>query len=118
MSEKVNQAERPILTDMSYDEFLTVIDNYVERSSRQSAEMSASTGMPRHASMAPRLTFFELLFENAKQRVEETIPLTGRIVNGELAFTLPPDREATIQTYNNQIVVGNKLLVINLETQQ
>ena len=102
MSEKVNQAKRPILTDMSYDEFLTVIDNYVERSSRQSAEMSAST-------------FFELLFENAKQRVEETIPLTGRIVNGELAFTLPPDREATIQTYNNQIVVGNKLLVINLD---
>ena len=48
MSEKVKQAERPILTDISYDEFLTVIDNYVERSSRQSAEMSASTGMPRH----------------------------------------------------------------------
>ena len=109
MSEKINQAERPILTDMSYDEFLTVIDNYVERSSRQSAEMSASTGMPA------RLTFFELLFENAKQRVEETIPLTGRIVNGELAFTLPPDREATIQTHNNQIVVGNKLLVIKLD---
>lgn len=91
-----------LLTDMSYEEFITVIDNFVDRSSRETAEMSAST-------------FFELLFENAKQRVQETIPLTGRIVNGELEFILPSDREATIQTRHNQIVVGDKLLVVSLE---
>lgn len=91
-----------VLTDMGYDAFQTLVDRYVERSSQQSGEMPAST-------------FFALLFEKAAQRVTETIEVTGRIVDGRLVLTPPAESEPGVQTYGNQILVGDRRIVVTLE---
>jgi hypothetical protein len=54
------------------------------------------------------------LFQETLDDVEENIELTGHIINGQLELTLPTDREATIQTRKNQILVGNTLITVNL----
>ena len=89
------------LTEMTAEEFEALIDGYIERSSRRDDEIPAET-------------FLELLFETSVEQVQETIQLTGDIVNGELQFHVPTDREAAIQTRGNQILVGNKLIVVSL----
>lgn len=92
------------LNQVSEEELDDLIDNFIERSSHQTAEMSAST-------------FLELLFETERKQVQETIPLTLNIKDGVVEFSLPQDREATIQTRNNQILVGDTLLVVTLGNQ-
>lgn len=89
------------LTEMTAEEFEALIDGYIERSSRRDDEVPASL-------------FLQLMFETSVEQVQETIQLTGDIVNGELQFHVPTNREAAIQTRGNQILVGNKLIVVSL----
>lgn len=89
------------LTEMTAEEFDALIDGYIERSSRRDDEVPAEA-------------FLELLFETSVEQVQETIQLRADYVNGALQFDLPTDREATIQTRGNQILVGDKLIVVSL----
>ena len=93
---------KKVLTDMGYDEFQTLIDHYIERSSQQSGEMPAST-------------FFALLFEKAAQRATGTIEVTGRVVDGQLVLTPLAERGTGVQTHGNQILVGDRRIVVTLE---
>jgi hypothetical protein len=90
------------LTEMSYDEFQALIDGYIERSSRETGEMPAST-------------FFELLFERLAARARRTIEVTGRIVDRELVLSLPGPESAPVQVQGNQIFVGDQRIVVRLE---
>ena len=90
------------ITEMNEDEFMELIDKYIERSSRRDDAI-------------PTSTFFEHLFQTSLSSVQENIELTGRIINGQLELTLPTDREATIQTRKNQILVDNRLITVQLE---
>ena len=91
------------LDELSDEEFDQLIDNYIERSSHGYNEM-------------PMQIFFELLFENLAQPAQETIDVKLGINNGELDLRLPPgDEEAPILTRGNQILVGDQLIVVNLE---
>lgn len=90
------------LTEMSYDEFQALIEGYIERSSRETGEMPAST-------------FFELLFERLAARARRTIEVTGRIVNRELVFSLPGPESAPVQVQGNQIFIGDQRIVVRLE---
>jgi len=87
--------------DMSDDEFMEMIDNYIERSSYEEFIM-------------PTSEFFKILFENSRKRVQETFPLAARIVDGELQFLLPTDREDTLQVQGNEILVGDRLITVTL----
>lgn len=95
MSEKV-------LTDMNYEEFAATLEDYIERSSQQSGEMPASI-------------FFDLLFEKVSKRVTETIELEGRIVGGQLIFSVPAEKEVAVQTRGNQILVGDRRIIVTLK---
>ena len=89
-------------TDMSYDEFMDkMIDNYIERSSYDEFAM-------------PMSDFFNSIFEISKNRVQETFPLGARVVDGQLQFLLPTDREHTLQATGNEIVVGDHLITVKL----
>ena len=90
-----------LLTEMSYDEFGSVIDSFIERSSKQSGEM-------------PAASFFDLLFIHAAQRVQKTFEIEGRIVNGQLVFTLPKISGSNLHVQDNQIVLGEQRIVIRL----
>jgi len=92
------------LTEMSYDEFQVLIDGYIERSSRETGEMPAST-------------FFELLFERLAARARRTIEVTGRIVDRELVLSLPGPESVPVQVQGNQIFVGDQRIVVRLESE-
>ena len=87
--------------DMSDDEFIEMIDNYIERSSYEEF-------------ILPTSEFFKMLFDSSRERVEETYPLGARIVDGELQFLLPTDREDTIQVQGNEILVADRLIAVKL----
>ncbi len=87
---------------MNYDEFQTLIDRYIERSSQQAGEM-------------PAATFFELLFEKLAARTNQTVELTGRVKNRQLVLSLPGQESSPVQVQVNQIVVGDQRIVVRLE---
>lgn len=90
-----------LLTEMSYEEVSALIDNFIDRSSQQSGEMLAAS-------------FFELLFARVAQRVQNTLEIEGRIVDGQLVFALPPMAEADLYVQGNQIVIGGQRIVVRL----
>lgn len=92
-----------LLTEMSYDEFQTLIDEYIDRSSPQTGEMPAST-------------FFELLFERLTARTQQTIEVIVRIVDRGLVLSLPEQESSPVQVQGNEIVVGNQRIVVRLES--
>jgi len=59
------------ITNMEYEDFLSMIDGFIERSSREFGEMPASS-------------FFELLFEKMAERVTETVEVECEIVNNQV----------------------------------
>ena len=81
-----------LLTDVSYDEFQMLINGYIERTSQQTGEMPASI-------------FFELLFEKLAARTQQTIEITGRIVDRRLVLSLPEQEVSPVQVQGNQILV-------------
>lgn len=92
---------KKLLTKMSYEEVSALIDNFIDRSSQQSGEM-------------PAASFFELLFARAAQRVQNTLEIEGRIVDGQLVFALPPMAERDLYVQGNQIVIGGQRIVVRL----
>jgi hypothetical protein len=92
-----------LLTEMSYDEFQTLIDEYIDRSSQQTGEMPAST-------------FFELLFERLAARTQQTIEVIVRIVDRGLVLSVPEQESSPVQVQGNEIVVGNQRIIVRLES--
>lgn len=90
------------ITDMNYEQFESLVDGYIERSSNELGEMPASS-------------FFELLFEKMAERVTETIQLEGEIVDNQLVLHLPFDVETAVQVKDNQILVGDHRIVVKLK---
>lgn len=90
------------ITDMNYDEFQSVMDGFIDRSSQESGEMPAST-------------FFELLFAQMTERVTETIEVVGEVVNNRLVLQLPADLESTVHVKNNEILIGGQRIVVKLK---
>jgi hypothetical protein len=64
---------------MEYEDFLSLIDGYIECSSREYGEMPASI-------------FFELLFERMSKEAIETIELEVDIVDDQLVLEPPEGR--------------------------
>lgn len=87
---------------MEYEDFLSLIDGFIERSSHEFGEMPASC-------------FFELLFEKMAERVTETVEVEGEIVNNQLVLRLPADVETAVQVKDNDILVGDRRIVVNLK---
>ncbi|MEZ4862836.1 MAG: hypothetical protein R3C14_16080 [Caldilineaceae bacterium] len=90
-----------LLTEMSYDEVGALMDSFIERSSQESGEM-------------PAKSFFELLFAQVAQRVQKTLEVEGRIVDGQLVFTLPKLSGRNFYVQDNQIVIGEQRIVVKL----
>ncbi|HRQ42567.1 MAG TPA: hypothetical protein PLD25_32020 [Chloroflexota bacterium] len=90
------------LTELSYDEFQSLVDGYIDHSSQESGEMSAPT-------------FFELLFERMTERATQTIELEGEIIGNQLILRLPADIETAVQVQDNEIVVGDQRIVVKLK---
>ena len=88
------------VTQMSDDEFQKYIDGYTP---------------PDDPPDAATLTFFKLLYESSKKRVKHIIPLTVSIEDGQVQFHLPPDIETTVEIRNNEILVGDRRLVVTLQ---
>jgi len=55
-------------------------------------------------------TFFQVLAEIERERVQRTIELQAKIVEGKLQFEPSPE----ISVHNNQIVLGNQRIVVNM----
>ena len=87
---------------MDYDEFQAVAEDFIARSSQEFGEMPASS-------------FFEILFEKMAERVTETVELEGEIVNNQLVLKLPVDIETAVQVKNNEILVGDRRIVVKLK---
>ena len=94
-------SERRIKT-IEFDEFQSLADEFIDRSSQEYGEMPASS-------------FFELLFEKMAERVTETIELEGEIVDDQLVLRVPPDVETAVQVKNNEILVGDQRIVVKLK---
>lgn len=87
---------------MDFDTFQSVADDFIDRSSQEFGEMPASS-------------FFELLFEKLAERVTETVEVEGEIVNNQLVLTLPVDVETAVQVKDNEILVGDRRIVVKLK---
>lgn len=87
---------------MDFDEFQSVVDGFIERSSHEFGEMPASS-------------FFELLFEKMAERVTETVEVEGEIVNNQLVLRLPADVETAVQVKDNEIILGDRRIVVKLK---
>lgn len=90
-----------LLTEMAYDEMQVLLDNYIERSSQQTGEMPADS-------------FLELLFAKLSQRIKNTLEIEGKIVNGQLVFSIPRVSGADLYVQDNQIVIGEQRIVVKL----
>ena len=87
---------------IDFDQFQAVADRFIECSSSEFGEMSASS-------------FFELLFEKIVERVTETIELEGEVVDNQLVLRLPAELETAVHVKNNDILVGNRRIVVKLK---
>ena len=90
------------LTEMNYEAFEPLIDNYIDRVAEEGDDMPAST-------------FFELLFERAAQQVTETVEVEGELVNNQLVLRVPVGTESAIQVKGNEILVGNQRIVVKFK---
>ena len=87
---------------MDFDEFQSVVEGFIDRSSQGSGEMQASS-------------FFELLFAKMTERVTETIEVEGEVVNNRLVLRLPAELESTVQVKNNEILIGGHRIMVKLK---
>ena len=87
---------------IDFDEFQSVADGFIERSSRGFGEMPASS-------------FFELLFEKMTERVTETIELEGEVVDNQLVLRLPVELETAVHVKNNEILIGDRRIIVKLK---
>jgi hypothetical protein len=55
-------------------------------------------------------TFFQTLTETEQERVQRTIELRAKIVDGELQFGPSPD----VSVHDNEIVFGNQRMVVKM----
>lgn len=92
-----------LLTEMSYDEVDSLMNRFIDRSSQQDDELSATS-------------FFELLFARAAERAQQTLEVNGRVVNGQLVLALPEQPAIDLYVQDNQIVIGNQRIIVNLST--
>ena len=90
------------ITEMNYEAFEALIDNYIDRVAEEGDDMPAST-------------FFELLFERAAQQVTETVEVEGELVNNQLVLRVPVGTESAIQVKGNEILVGNQRIVVKFK---
>jgi hypothetical protein len=63
----------------------------------------------------PASAFFELLFEKMAERVTETVEVEGEIVNNRLVLKLPADMETAVQVKDNEILIGDRRIVVRLK---
>ena len=94
-------AENRIKT-IDFDEFQSIADGFIERSSHEFGEMPASS-------------FFELLFEKMTERVTETIELEGDVVDNQLVLRLPVDLETAVHVKDNEILIGDRRIIVKLK---
>ena len=87
---------------MDFDKFQSVADNFIDRSSREFGEMPASS-------------FFKLLFERMAERVSETVAIEAEIVGNQLVLKLPGDAETAVQVKDNEILIGDRRIVVKLK---
>lgn len=87
---------------IDFDEFQSVADGFIERSSHGFGEMPASS-------------FFELLFERMAERVTETIELEGEVVDNQLVLRLPIELETAVHVKNNEILIGDRRIIVKLK---
>lgn len=59
--------------------------------------------------ITPR-TFFQILAEIERERVQKTIELRAKIVEGKLQFEPSPE----VSVHDNEIVLGNQRIVVNV----
>ena len=94
-----------LITEMSPEEFNSVIDRYLERQKEETDDLPASV-------------FFEALgniFSAEAQNVEETIVLHGQVVGSQLELYLPAvEPREYVMVNDNEILVDNLRLVIDL----
>ena len=94
-----------LITEMSTEEFDTVIDRYLERQKKETNDLPAEV-------------FFEALrniFSAEAQNVEETIVLDGQLVGSQLELSLPAvESREHVMVRDNEILVDNLRLVIDL----
>ncbi len=90
------------INPIDFDEFQSLVDGFIERSSPAYDEMPAST-------------FFELLFEKLAKRVTETLEVEGKIINNRLVLQLPVDIETAVQVKDNEILIGDQRIVVKLK---
>ena len=88
--------------EIDFDEFQSIADGFIERSSHEFGEMSAST-------------FFELLFEKMAEKVTETIELEGEIVDNELILRLPTELGTAVHVKNNEILMSDRRIIVKLK---
>ena len=55
-------------------------------------------------------TFFQLLKEIEQERVQQTIELRAKIVEGQLQFESSPD----LYVHHNEIIVGRQRIVVKV----
>ncbi|MCI0577184.1 MAG: hypothetical protein L0332_09765 [Chloroflexi bacterium] len=84
---------------MEHEEFLSLIDGYIERSTQESDEMPASV-------------FFELLFKRLTEKVTETIELEIEIVDNQPVLQPPI---SAVQVASNEILIGDRRIVVKLK---
>jgi hypothetical protein len=87
------------ITDMECEEFLSLIDGYIERSTQESDEMPASV-------------FFDLLFKRLSENVTETIELEIEIVDNQPVLQPPA---GAVQVASNEILLGDRRIVVKLK---
>ena len=87
---------------IDFDEFQSVAEGYIERSSHEFGEM-------------PTSSFFDLLFKKMAERVTETIELEGVVIDDQLILRLPAELETTVRVKDNEILIGDRRIIVKLK---
>ncbi|MFQ6014871.1 MAG: hypothetical protein ACE5NP_05460 [Anaerolineae bacterium] len=93
-------SDKRMIEDYTPDEFEAVLNAFVERESED----------------VPMDDFFAALAEIDRRRRQEVIQVQGRIVQGQLVFSLPRFAPSTVTVEGNQIILDQtRRIVVTLE---
>ena len=91
--------QQQTLDDLTTEEFEQLLDNFIQRDDEE---------MP----ISPFFATLELIDREKRQQI---IDVTGKLIEGKIFLSLPKEATASIEVHNNEILIDeNRKIIIHL----
>ncbi|MBC8236163.1 hypothetical protein H8E77_41985 [bacterium] len=91
--------QQQTLDDLTTEEFEKLLDNFIQRDDEE----------------MPISTFFAALELIDREKRQQIIDVTGKLIEGKLFLSLPKEATTSIEVHNNEILIDeNRKIIIHL----